>query len=441
MFDSEFAEAKASHPVIELPDTSIAIFLSLVRYIYANRLPPRPVRDKLVPGLLQQAQRLGMSELSVLCQGHLASRLSVQNAIPMLDAADLYDAVPLRRAAFAFVLDNFAAVSKTLSFLQLRGDLLRHIMWRRARRRSGRSDRQALTWRAVEQGLEDADRPPDVNFAVSADDSTARDPPATTIAPSASSSSTGGAPTDVTAGQADLHPCPAARRLSTALRQAAALAGQVSDGNDSSDAAAAFAAVLTQGHAASQHRPPKRTSAQAASVSASAPVDGAAKYARDAVAESAGASQLGDRPRVVLSDGEQESDDDESVQDEGERAAGLLEEEDDAEDGENEDGEDDGVDGDGEAGVTRQQAGARMGRQVRVSHTPASGRVYRARGASSRHFRGHGNDDSNDSADSHTLASIIDTAQRRNNARLVRVAAATTAEPANDQSASPSHQS
>ncbi|KAA0176566.1 hypothetical protein FNF27_01847 [Cafeteria roenbergensis] len=170
MFTCSMAEAVEAHPVIPLVDVPIPIFLALIRYIYADQLPPRPVRDRLVPGLLQQAQRLGIVRLSVLCQQHLASRLSVHNAVAMLDAADTHGAIPLRRAAFAFVLDNFAAVSRTLAFLQLRADLLRHIMWRRARRRSKPQDRRALTWDAVEQGLDDANRSPEVVFELSSEE-------------------------------------------------------------------------------------------------------------------------------------------------------------------------------------------------------------------------------------------------------------------------------
>jgi hypothetical protein len=169
MFTSTLVEATLPHPVIPLEDVPLPTFLALVRYLYLDLLPPRPVRDRLVPGLLEQAQKLGIARLSLLCQHHLASRLNVHNAVTMLDAADTFGALPLRRAAFAFVLAHFTAVSKTLPFLQLRADLLRHIMWRRARRKSSANDRQALTWTAVEQGLDGRDWDEELPAAQSAE--------------------------------------------------------------------------------------------------------------------------------------------------------------------------------------------------------------------------------------------------------------------------------
>jgi hypothetical protein len=434
MFESEFAEAKAAHPVIELPDVTIAIFLALIRYIYADRLPPRPVRDKLVPGLLQQAQRLGMTNLSVLCQGHLASRLSVQNAIAMLDAADLYHAVPLRRAAFAFVLDNFAAVSKTLAFLQLRGDLMRHIMWRRARRRSRPSDREALTWRAVEEGLDDADRPHEIHFALSGE--------AFPAAAAASSSSSSSSSSSAAAVHVDMSPDPAVHRLSSALRPVVTPAGQVTDAGDSSDAAAAFAAVLTHGVQAGQHRPPKRTSEEAAPAAA----DSDAKRGRDAAAVSAGSSNSDSRPRVSLSDTEHpdndededaeehDQDDDEEEDADEDNAARVRDgdEDDDqaAAEGSDvgDDDDDDASDGEDEGGAPRRRSRGRRAAMGSSALGPASARVYRARGANARNYRGHGNDDSNDSTESHTMESIVNIAQRRASVRQLQRTTAQSAD-------------
>lgn len=294
MFLSDMAEASDAHPVIPLVDVPIPIFLALVRYIYTDRLPPRPVRDRLVPGLLQQAQKLGMVRLSVLCQQHLASRLSVHNAIAMLDAADTHGAIPLRRAAFVFVLDNFAAVSKTLPFLQLRGDLLRHIMWRRARRRSKPEDRRTLTWQAVEDGLDDVDKAQEIVFPVTDEEAEASNVDQAAGAAGEASAADGGkgstpglmssSSSSAASTHVPIGPSAATKRLSSLLRP----------GSGSQSAATAFAAVLEGASSISRaaKRPSdgedsesKRSHHSETSCSRSADGHGASSRARMALSE------------------------------------------------------------------------------------------------------------------------------------------------------------
>lgn len=120
-------ETKADE--IALADVSYNVFLALVRFLYTDQLPPG---DSLVLPLLHQAQKFGLPRLSLLCQRSLEAQLDATNVAALLDAADTHRALPLREACITFILRSFDMVSCTRGFLQLRNDLLREVLVRRA---------------------------------------------------------------------------------------------------------------------------------------------------------------------------------------------------------------------------------------------------------------------------------------------------------------------
>jgi hypothetical protein len=137
MFLSGMNESRSA--VIPLGDCALAVFLAAVRFIYTSRLPPPATEAALVPDLLAHAQMVGLDELGMRCQRRLQEALTPTSAADILDLADVHRAVPLRRAAMAFILANFKRVSSSQSFLRLRANLLREVLFRMARVRNGAS--------------------------------------------------------------------------------------------------------------------------------------------------------------------------------------------------------------------------------------------------------------------------------------------------------------
>jgi len=131
MFSNGFHESSAA--VVTLSDIAYPVFIALIRFLYTDQLPP-PCAESLVLPLLQQSQKMGLTRLSCLCQRQLEARLDPHNAAAMLEAADTHHALPLRTSCLRYILQNFSLVSRTHSFLVLREDLLREVLFRRAKK-------------------------------------------------------------------------------------------------------------------------------------------------------------------------------------------------------------------------------------------------------------------------------------------------------------------
>lgn len=128
MFASGMSESSAA--TIELYDVSHEVFRAVVRFLYTDTLPPSG--EALVLPLLKEAQKMNLERLSRVCQRMLEARLDKTNAAALLEHADRHGAVPLRHACLRYMLSHFSSVSTTDGFLQLREDLLREVLTRRA---------------------------------------------------------------------------------------------------------------------------------------------------------------------------------------------------------------------------------------------------------------------------------------------------------------------
>lgn len=117
--------------VIKLADVQSDVFAVLVCYLYTDTLPA-PLPDSMIVPLLQQAQKLGIERLSLLCQRALESKLDVSNVSTTLECSDVHGAEPLRQACMKFILEHFDAVSKTPGFLSMDDEVMREVMYRRA---------------------------------------------------------------------------------------------------------------------------------------------------------------------------------------------------------------------------------------------------------------------------------------------------------------------
>lgn len=135
MFQAAFAEG--ARAIIPLPDIDLDVFRAIVGYIYFDALPDEQQLDVLVLPLLQQAQMMGLSRLSRQCQRYLEAAMAVDNTAAMLQSADTCGADMLRVACLRFILDHFPAVSTTYGFINLRADLMREVLSRRAQKEHG----------------------------------------------------------------------------------------------------------------------------------------------------------------------------------------------------------------------------------------------------------------------------------------------------------------
>ncbi|KAL4170837.1 hypothetical protein KRP22_008940 [Phytophthora ramorum] len=114
MFTGEMMESTARE--IEVSDVSRATFLSLLEFVYTDRLT---VTDADVEELFVAADRYGIESLKRLCAQKLLKSVRIDNVSSILQAADQHNSPSLRDECFAFTLRNFDTVSKTPSFLEM----------------------------------------------------------------------------------------------------------------------------------------------------------------------------------------------------------------------------------------------------------------------------------------------------------------------------------
>ncbi|EGZ30596.1 hypothetical protein PHYSODRAFT_477010 [Phytophthora sojae] len=114
MFTGEMLESTAAE--VKISDVSWTTFLSLLEYVYTDRLA---VADKDVKDLFVAADRYGIESLKRRCAQKLLKSVCVDNVSSILQAADQHSSPSLRDECFAFTLRNFDTVSKTPSFLEM----------------------------------------------------------------------------------------------------------------------------------------------------------------------------------------------------------------------------------------------------------------------------------------------------------------------------------
>ncbi|KAE9041039.1 hypothetical protein PR003_g3830 [Phytophthora rubi] len=114
MFTGEMLESSAAE--VEISDVSRTTFLSLLEYVYTDRLS---VADEDVKDLFVAADRYGIDSLKRLCAQKLLKSVCVDNVSSILQVADQHNSPSLRDECFAFTLRNFDTVSKTPSFLEM----------------------------------------------------------------------------------------------------------------------------------------------------------------------------------------------------------------------------------------------------------------------------------------------------------------------------------
>lgn len=125
--------ARLPLPVVPLGDVSLPAFYVLVHYLYVDALPSIWDVGELGLEVLEQAQKLGLARLSLLCQAALERFVADDTAADLLRAADQLHALALRWSCVRYILSRFDAVSAQPGFIALPPDLVREILIRRAK--------------------------------------------------------------------------------------------------------------------------------------------------------------------------------------------------------------------------------------------------------------------------------------------------------------------
>lgn len=118
-------------PVVELPGTRLSAFLIVARYLYCDSLPTDDALLEHSGELLELAGRLGLHRLQRHVEGFLSHRMHCDNAADLLSLADDVGADALKERAIRCILDAFDHVVMLPSFVCLRADLLKEVLFRK----------------------------------------------------------------------------------------------------------------------------------------------------------------------------------------------------------------------------------------------------------------------------------------------------------------------
>lgn len=119
MFMGSFMETNCSPgELIKLPDIHPSAFKTLLEFIYVGELDKNlTTADAL--GTLYAAKKYDISELEIECLRFLKEKISVENAVTIFQAAQMFEEKELRDEAQAFLRRNFDTVMKNEDFLNI----------------------------------------------------------------------------------------------------------------------------------------------------------------------------------------------------------------------------------------------------------------------------------------------------------------------------------
>lgn len=103
MFEGAYRESAAGAK-IEIPNIRFAVFEAMMQCIYTGDLE---VEAELAHELLQAADQYLLEGLKRLCEGSIASRLSVENVTQVYELAESYRAPQLRNSCVLFALEHY----------------------------------------------------------------------------------------------------------------------------------------------------------------------------------------------------------------------------------------------------------------------------------------------------------------------------------------------
>ena len=98
MFQNAMIEQQSG--VVKVEDISLETFQELLRYIYTEQIPKL---DELAGELLAAAEKYQLDDLKERCERRLVFMTTVDNAVDMLQLADLYNADVLMQETLSFI--------------------------------------------------------------------------------------------------------------------------------------------------------------------------------------------------------------------------------------------------------------------------------------------------------------------------------------------------
>jgi len=99
MFDTDMIEGRESRVVVE--DLEVPVVKGLLKYLYSNQ-----VEEEISSGLLEAAEKYDLQDLKSACEVVLKKSITKDNAVDILQLADLFRADYLKEAAVEFIVQN-----------------------------------------------------------------------------------------------------------------------------------------------------------------------------------------------------------------------------------------------------------------------------------------------------------------------------------------------
>ncbi len=114
MLTGSMMESKLS--TIHLEDVSYSIFLSILEYLYTDKLD---IEVESAMELFAAADLFGIPRLQGMCERTILQSIHPENAATIFHAADEHSATMLRSKALNFILKHFEQVSKSQAFEEM----------------------------------------------------------------------------------------------------------------------------------------------------------------------------------------------------------------------------------------------------------------------------------------------------------------------------------
>ncbi|XP_063089624.1 speckle-type POZ protein-like [Cavia porcellus] len=95
---------------VEISDMDPEVFKEMIYFMYTGKAPNLGI---MATELLEAASRFGLERLKLMCENHLCSNLSVENAVEILILADLHSAPQLKTRTLDFINFHVSDILET----------------------------------------------------------------------------------------------------------------------------------------------------------------------------------------------------------------------------------------------------------------------------------------------------------------------------------------
>ncbi len=135
MFENDFSESTSTNSAsVLIPEIASDIFLLLMTYLYTDEIESAEKLDfQKAMNVFIAADRFGIERLKRICEQAILLDIAPENACEIFHAADLHNAMILRKKSLEFILRHYDVVVKTEAFeelarsnIELALELIRH---------------------------------------------------------------------------------------------------------------------------------------------------------------------------------------------------------------------------------------------------------------------------------------------------------------------------